>query len=295
MLRSSLGFFAVLFLLTAGSFVGWGQSSPRKNVRAAKHPDVEAPLPDAATIKQRVLDNLKAMQAEQERYLCRVVNHGEETDKNGKVKKTVERAYDMFYVNGREIDQLVEKNGKPLDAGQQKKESERVQKEIAKDSDEKHLAKAQAQDEKQLDTLLHALKFTNGHRQMLNGRSTLYYDLTGDPDFHPKNTGETFLHNMSGAIAVDEATGQLVELNAHLDHDVKIGGGLVANVHKGLWMHVHQVRQPDGVWINDLSEGKGDARAALFLHPYFQFQQTIGGCKLTDVTTQTISATAASQ
>ncbi len=286
MLQLSIRARAVLFGMLAVSVTANGQA-PKYTRRETNKPALAAPLPDAATIKQRVLENLKAMRAERERYLCHVVNHGEETDKNGKVKKSVERTYDMFYVNGREIDQLVSKNGKPLDAGQQKKESERVQKEIAKNSDEKHLAKAEAEDEKQLDILLHALKFTDGHRQMVNGRSTLYYDLIGDPVFHPKGAGETFLHNMAGAIAVDEETGQLVELNAHLDHDVKIGGGLIANVHKGAWMHVHQVRQPDGVWINDLSEGKGDARAALFLHPYFQFRQPIDGCKLTDVTTQT--------
>ncbi len=293
MQRASLRFFAVLFLFATGSFSGWGQTSPRKNVHAAKHPAVEAPLPDAATIKQRVLDNLKAMQAEQERYLCRVTSSGERTDKHGTIQKKWTLTSDMFYVNGREIDQLVEKDGKPLNADQQKKQLERVQKEIAKDSDEKHLAKAQAQDEKQLDTLLHALRFTNGHRQLLNERSTLFYDLIGDPDFHPKNTAETFLHDTSGTTQVDEATGQLVDLNVQLDHDVKIGGGLVANVHKGFWLHLHQVRQPDGVWINDLSEGKGDVRAALFFHPYFQFRQTIGDCHLTNVTTQTTTATVA--
>ena len=248
---------------------------------------MSAPLPDAATIKQRLIENLKAMQAEQERYLCRVTRHREETDKNGNVKKSAVKTYDMFYVHGQEIDQMIAKDGRPLDASQQKKESERVQKEIADDSDEKHLAKAQAENNKQLDTLLHALRFTNGHRQMLNGRATLGYDLMGDPSFHPKNVPETFLHNMTGTVQMDEATSQLIDLNAHLDHDVKIGGGLLANVHKGLWLHVHQVRQPDGVWINDLAEGKGDARAALFLHPYFQFQQTTSDCHLTNVTTQT--------
>lgn len=286
MLQSSMAARTVLFGMMTCAVAASGQAKKPSGFKSNKAA-MDAPLPDAAAIKQRVVENLKAMRAEQERYLCRVVNHGEKTDKNGNVKKSVERKYDMFYVNGREIDQLVEKDGKPLNADQQKKESERVQKQIAKDSDEKHIAKADAEDEKDLDTLLHALKFTNGHRQMVNGRSTLYYDLIGDPNFHPKGPAETFLHNMSGAIAADEESGQLVELNAHLDHDVKIGGGFVANVHKGLWMHVHQVRQPDGVWINDLSEGKGDARAALFMHPYFQFRQTIDSCKLTDVTTQT--------
>ncbi|HUZ04612.1 MAG TPA: hypothetical protein VMU62_04590, partial [Acidobacteriaceae bacterium] len=237
-------------------------------------PDIHAPLPAAAVIKQRVLENLKKMKVEQERYICHVARTREETDKHGNIKKGDVRDYDMFFVNGREIDELVAKNGKTLDASQQKKEAGRVKTEIEKDSDEKRVAKEQADDEKQLDTILHALRYTNGRRQIVHGRSTLFYDLSGDPSFHPKNVQETFIHNMSGTIEIDESTGELVDLNALLDHDVKIGGGLLANVHKGLWIHIHQIRQPDGVWISDLVEGKGDARAALFLHPYFQFKQT---------------------
>jgi hypothetical protein len=117
------------------------------------------------------------------------------------------------------------------------------------------------------------------------GRSTLAYDLSGDPSVHPKGVEETFLHDMSGTIEVDERTGELVDLNARLDHDVKIGGGLLADLHKGFWIHVRQQRYPDGVWLPELVEGNGDARAALFFHPYFKFRQTMGGCALTSVTT----------
>jgi hypothetical protein len=153
------------------------------------------------------------------------------------------------------------------------------------------VAKEQAEDLKELDAMLHALRYTNGRRQMVDGRSTLFYDLSGDPNFHPKNVQETFIHNMNGTIEVDEQTGELLDLDARLDHDVKIGGGLVANVHKGFWLHIHQVRHPDGVWLPEMIEGKGDARAVLFMHPYFQFKQTTSNCRLTNVTTETGPAT----
>ena len=294
MLRSVHGkrLCAAIFLATCSYSVALA-SPPAPKPHPLATQSLDAPLPNAAVIRQRVLDNLKAMKAEQERYLCHITRNGERTDKHGTLQKERVRTFDMFFVNGREIDELTAKDGKALDAGEQKKESERVQKEIAKDSDEKNVAKEEAEDQKQIDILLHALRFTNGHRQLLNGRPTLFYNLSGDPGFHPKNVQETFLHNLTGTTQVDEATGQLVDLNVQLDHDVKIGGGLVANVHKGFWLHLHQTRQPDGVWINDLSEGKGDARAALFFHPYFQFRQTIGNCHLTDVTTQTSTATVA--
>lgn len=247
--------------------------------------DWNAPLPSPAELKGRVLKNLKQSEAEQERYVCKTIREEDDTDKHGTVKQRHVRQYDMFFVNGEEIDELTGKDSKPLSADQKNKEMERVQKEIKKDSDAKYIAKRDAQDDKQLDTLLHMLRYTNGHRIDRRRRSTLAYDLSGDPSVHPRGVEETFLHDMSGTIEVDEVTGELVDLNARLDHDVKIGGGLLANLHKGFWIHVRQQRYPDGVWLPELVEGNGDARAALFFHPYFKFEQTMNGCALTTVTT----------
>lgn len=252
---------------------------------AAANIDWNAPLPSAAELKQRVLKNLKQSEAEQERYVCKTVREEDNTDKKGNIKQRHLRQYDMFFVNGQEIDELTGKDGTLLDADQRKKETERVQKQIQKDSDPQYIAKRDADNGKQIDMLLHMLHYTNGHRINEGGRSTLAYDLSGDPTVHPKGVEETFLHDMSGTIQVDEATGELADLNARLDHDVKIGGGLLANLHKGFWIHVQQQRYPDGVWLPELVEGNGDARAALFFHPYFKFKDTMNGCALTNVTT----------
>jgi len=90
---------------------------------------------------------------------------------------------------------------------------------------------------------------------------------------------------MQGTLQLDEATGSLVDLNIRSVKDVKIAGGLVASLHKGFWLHLHQSQHADGVWLPDLAEGSGDARAALFLHPYFRFHQTEGDCRLYSVST----------
>ncbi len=276
---------AGIFVLSASAEATPPAQTAEPSQTSATAIDWNAALPSPAELKQRVLKNLKQSEAEQERYVCKTIREEDNTDKNGNVKQRRIRQYDMFFVNGEEIDELTGKDGTALNADQRKKETERVQKEIQKDSDAKYIAKRDADDGKQLDMLLHMLRFTNGHRVDRGGRSTLAYDLSGDPDVHPKGVEENFLHNMSGTIEVDEATGELVDLNAHLDHDVKIGGGLLADLHKGFWIHAHQQRYPDGVWLPELVEGNGDARAALFFHPYFKFKDTMNGCALTSVST----------
>ena len=97
---------------------------------------------------------------------------------------------------------------------------------------------------------------------------------------------QRFAQIMEGKISIDEETGEIIDLNARSMQDLKIAGGLLANLHKGFWLHVQNEQQPDGVWLTDLAEGLGNARAALFFHPYFQFKQTTGGCRLftTDAT-----------
>ena len=72
----------------------------------------------------------------------------------------------------------------------------------------------------------------------------------------------------------------MIDLNIRSVQDLKIGGGVLANLHKGFWLHVQNHPQADGVWITDLAEGSGDARAALFFHPYFRFKETTGECHL---------------
>jgi hypothetical protein len=89
---------------------------------------------------------------------------------------------------------------------------------------------------------------------------------------------------MQGKISLDEQTGEPIDVNIKSTHDLKIAGGMLANLHKGFWIHIHDRPQPDGVWLTDLAEGSGDARAALFFHPYFRFKETTGDCHLYSAT-----------
>ncbi len=89
---------------------------------------------------------------------------------------------------------------------------------------------------------------------------------------------------MQGKIAIDEQTGEPVDINVKSVADWKVGWGLLANVHKGLWLHIHNHPESDGVWLSDLAEGSGDMREALFLHPYIHFKEVTDSCHLYSAT-----------
>lgn len=250
------------------------------SARAQSVPAANAPLPNPSELLQRALSSEKRLAAEQERYECRINETTIETDKNGRVKKTKSEVSEQFFVNGIPIERTLSKDGKNLSPDQAKKEDERVMKETVRYSNEATAAKETDKQNQQIQDLVEAMMLENGHRELENGRSVLYYDIVPNPDFHAKNLIQRFATVMRGTISIDEQTGEMIDLNVRSVADLKIAGGVVASLHKGFWIHIHNHAEPDGVWLNDLAEGSGDMRAALFFHPYFRFRQTSGECHL---------------
>ncbi len=243
-------------------------------------PANNAPLPNPAALLQRAIDNEKKLAAEQERYDCTVADQATETDKNGNVKKTVSEVKEQFFVNGIAIERTIQKNGKDLSPADSKKQDERVMKETLKYSNQTTAQKETDKQDQQVEDILAAMMLVNGRRRIENGRNILEYDIVPNPRFHAKNLNQRFATVMQGTISVDEQTGEPIDVNIKSVADLKIGGGVLADLHKGFWLHIHNHAQPDGVWLTDLAEGSGDARAALFFHPYFRFKETLSGCHL---------------
>ena len=239
-----------------------------------------APLPNPRELMQRALANEKKLDAQRERYKCRVTDETVETDSKGNVKKTTTEVKEQFFVNGIAVERTLSKNGKDLSPDQTRKEDQRVMKETVKYANPANAQKETDKQNKQIEDFLSAMQLANGRRERVNGRNVLFYDIVPNPKFQAKNLNQRFAQVMQGKISIDEETGEVIDLNMKSVQDLKIGGGMLANLHKGFWIHVHDRPQGDGVWLTDLAEGSGDARAALFFHPYFRFKETTGGCHL---------------
>jgi hypothetical protein len=246
----------------------------------------DTPLPDPRELKQRAIVNMRKSEKDLENYSCMVRVQEFDLNADGSVKRRRQRVEERFYVNGMEINHAQSRDGQPLSGGDAKKEQARVDKEVKKYSDRANVEKEQEHDEKQADTFLRALSFYNGRREQRENRSVVIYDLAGDPNFHPHRVEERFAQALTGRIWMDEESGTPQELQVETVRDVKIGGGLLANVHKGFRAHLIQQRQPDGVWLTKMVEGSGDMKAALFLHPRFRFREDLEKCHLFSVDTQ---------
>jgi hypothetical protein len=127
-------------------------------------------------------------------------------------------------------------------------------KEALKYSDKAKAEKQTAKDQQDAIDMMSAMILTNGHRDAMNGRSVLFYDIVANPNFQAKNMIQRFGSVMQGKISLDEQTGEVIDLNIRSLKDLKIAGGVVASLHKGFWLHIHSTPQPGGVWLNDLND-----------------------------------------
>jgi hypothetical protein len=240
---------------------------------ATKPDEGERPLPDIPALMHAVEVNQRRSEAVEKDYMYRSVHTQAETDGHGGVKKTETEEYDVFWVEGVPVHRLTKKNGKELSADEQKKESEKIDKTVAKAKERR--AKA---DEKGTETdphghelitvsrLLELGSFTNARRVQLNGRDTIAVDFAGDPKAKTRNRFEDVIRDMAGTAWMDEEDRMLVKAQGHFVNNFKVGGGMLVNIQKGTNFSMEQRKVNNEVWLPAMAEGKGAARALLFFN-----------------------------
>lgn len=247
-----------------------------RTLTVAQSVQPDKPLPPVAELRARAAENYKKTADAREHYLCRNRNTEQELDGKGNVKKTTVVERESFYVHGQEISQRVSRNGKPLTPDELRKRDEAVKKAIENASAGKK-GNARAVD---VGIILKLAKLTNERRILVSGRPTIVFDVVPDPDAKTRDIAQKFVADMQGTVSIDEATGTLQDANLRGVNDVKIGGGLIANVHKGFAFHLVTDPQPDGVWLVTQVDGQGDARVGLFVHEGGRFRQETQGCQI---------------
>ena len=192
-------------------------------------------------------------------------------DGSGKVKKTSTKEYDSFWIDGVPVDKLIKKDGKELTPDEQRKESERIDKEVAKAREKKEKG-----DEKGKETsprgddmitasrILELGTFSNPRRVTLDGRDTIVVDYAGDPKAKTRNRGEEVIRDLVGTVWIDEQDKVIRKSEGHFLNAFKIGGGLVANIRKDSSFAMEQKKINDEVWLPAKIEGQGAIRILLF-------------------------------
>ncbi|HET8678302.1 MAG TPA: hypothetical protein VFO63_21050 [Blastocatellia bacterium] len=246
---------------------------------AFRYPQVEGarPLPDLESLFKAVIANQEKVEEMRERYSFRALETERKLEKDGRVKETETKVYDVTPVAGEFVERLISVNGKELTAAEREKEDRRVQKEVedAIKRREKRLKKeeqARASGKKEEDddddiTILDFLRIsevTSVRREVFRGHEVIAFDFEPRKGFKPKNRAETIVSKLAGTTWVDENARQIVRLEARLTNSFKMGGGLLASISPSSAFAFEQEKVGDEVWLPSYGEANISARIMLF-------------------------------
>lgn len=214
--------------------------------------------------------NERASEALEKDYLFTSLATEQDNDGHGGIKKTETREYDVFWVGGVEVERMTKKDGKPLSDEDAKKESERVDKEVAKAKERRAKADAEGKESSPhgddivtVSRLLELGSFTNARRVQINGRDTIAVDFSGNPKAKTRNRFEEVIRDIAGTVWIDEQDKTLVRAQGHFLNAFKVGGGLLANIRAGTNFSGEWKKVNDEVWLPAEFHGQGEARALL--------------------------------
>jgi hypothetical protein len=262
---------AAMLLLAVLYAAGWSGQTQATTPPLKPDDTVEArPLPPIANLLHDVERNEKIAEAQRKDYTYHVHLEEQEFDGKGNLKKTILTDSESLNLRGVRINRVVARDGKPLTPEQAAKENERIDKEIARDTErrEKNQSKGESTDSRG-DVLITASRilelgtFSNPRRVMLNGRPTIVADYAGDPNAKTRNSAEGVIRDLVGTVWIDEQDRTLVHAQGHFLNDFKIGGGLVADVKKGSSFDAQFIRINDEVWLPGVIDGQGKVRILL--------------------------------
>ena len=131
------------------------------------------------------------------------------------------------------LDRLIAIAGRPLSAGQQQNETERILKLTHNPEEQRKLEQIRKKDAEQCDAFLKMVPeaFLFEYAGESSGLTKLIFKP--NPAFRPPSREGKVLHEMAGEIWVDATQQRLVSITGLLMNEVKFAGGLLGHLEKG--------------------------------------------------------------
>jgi hypothetical protein len=202
-------------------------------------------------------------------YINREVQHN--LDGKGDTKSTEVKTYEVLKIYGTQVQRLIEKDDKPLDAKESAKEEEKLQKIIDKrknESDDDRRKREEKEIKEREDSrkfvreVADAYDFKLVGTEEVGGREAWVIDGEPRPGFEPHMKEAKFLSKFHGRVWIDKGDLQLAKMDIEAIDTVSLGW-VLARIHKGTRVMLEQTRVNDEVWLPLHLAFKLDARVAL--------------------------------
>lgn len=221
----------------------------------------KAVLPDISRLLAEIQENQRTIEAVLENYTYLKTEEETDVDDQYRVTGRHQAEYEVFYVEGREIEKLRSKDGVGLNSTDQQKEDGRTEKLVTKYQQDARAGSGRAnnsekdnEDELHVSVFLRACKFTNPRRESLRGQELIVFDIEPNPGYRPRNMNERLARQLEGVMWVDERAHQVVRLEAGLGDSAKMGWGILGTVNKGSAAIFEQTLVNNEVWLPSYAE-----------------------------------------
>ncbi|HZS47389.1 MAG TPA: hypothetical protein VFC63_20125 [Blastocatellia bacterium] len=234
------------------------------------------PLPDIPTLMRELGKNQKQIDDTLENYTYTADTTERTVNNKGEVVDKETRTIQIYYYQGEELRRLVKKNGILLTQEEQDKESKRLEKRIHEIDDQKRKEeekrrkreeageKAKEDEDPDLSSFLRLCDFVNPRRERFRGRDVIVFDFQPKPGVKAKGLSESLIQKLVGVMWVDENAKEIARLEARLNDNMKMAGGLLATLKSGGAFVVEQEYINNEVWLPSYEEVNLSAKLFLF-------------------------------
>jgi len=262
--------------------------APETPPRATSLPDLK---PDAnGKLTQEQMQNLFRIVADKDiendkrlrdyTYIERDEEH--DLDGKGDVKSVDVKTYEVMELYGEQVQRLIERDDKALDAGDTEKEEKKIQKIIdkRKNESEAERRKRAEKDEKDREEgrkfvreIADAYDFKLVGTELVGQREAWVIDGEPRPGFVGHMKESKFLSKLRGRVWIDKNDLQLAKMDVEC-LDTISWGLFLARLHKGTRVMLEQTRVNDEVWLPLHFTAKIDVRLALLKEYNVNLEQT---------------------
>jgi len=181
-----------------------------------------------------------------------------------KEEKGKQKRFDVYQTKEGEISRLLEVNGKPLSARQEREEAERLGKLATHPDSMQEEKRKQNEDADKARKLLKI--YPDAFLFRLEGMEGTWARLhfAPNPNYDPSGREAEVLHHMEGNLLVDVQQKRLAEIEGTLQSSVKFGGGLLGHLDQGGTFRVKQKDLGSGAWQMELLNVNMNGKALFF-------------------------------
>jgi hypothetical protein len=204
-------------------------------------------------------------------YTYTVVTEQRHLDKSGRVKRTESVTEEVLILYGRRYARLVARDGRPLSPDQERKEREKMDKEVARrarESPEQKEKRAREEDRnlKQQEEIMRevadAFDFRLAGEEAVDGHPAWLIEAEPKPRYRPRSRETRMLPNFRGRVWISREGYRWVKLEAEVIRPIRFGL-VMARLNPGTTLAFEQQRIHDETWMPRRASLRVSARLGL--------------------------------